>query len=107
LRAERMVVLLTLVWLGSCGPSSVYCQPDPDPMRGTQCLESGGPTEAAAVATEAAVVWKVAGGCKPRGCLLPTRCNQKTELCESIPCGENDSCPISTRCNLHDHICEL
>jgi hypothetical protein len=107
----RMRSIAAWIWLGSvsgCGPSSMYCQPDPDPMIGTRCVEST-PSAAEAVGTTAwgAILWKVGGGCKIHGCELPRRCNAKTELCEPIPCGEDNACPPGAHCNLQRHECEL
>lgn len=87
-------------WASGCA-SQMYC----DYPTG-QCVEGGGPTEAAVTAVAAGALWAGGGGCKIAGCRHPLVCNPGSELCEYLRCGENASvCPAGTICEPNTQTC--
>lgn len=93
-------VLVAIGWASGC-TSQLYCDSPTGP-----CTEGGGPTEAAVTAVAAGALWAGGGGCKIAGCRYPLVCNQGSELCEYMPCGENASvCPAGTVCESTTQTC--
>ena len=71
-----------------------------------QCVESGGPTEAAVTAAAAGALWVGGGGCAIAGCRYPQQCNQELGLCEYPSCGEHRDCPAGLRCDQATRKCQ-
>jgi hypothetical protein len=93
-------VWVAVGWASGCA-SQMYCEYPTGP-----CTQAGGPTEAAVTAVAAGALWAGGGGCKIAGCRHPLVCNQGSELCEYLPCGENKSvCPAGTRCEPTSQTC--
>jgi hypothetical protein len=73
---------------------------------GGQCVNTGGPAEAAVTAAAAGAIWVGAGGCATAGCRHPMVCNTGSGLCEHMRCGElGSSCPAGTRCEPYTYVC--
>lgn len=98
-RAVLAFFLLAHVSAGCA--SQMVCESPVDP-----CVQSGGPTEAAATALAAGALWAGGGGCAIAGCRHPMVCNEGSGLCEHPKCGEHAGvCPAGTRCEATTSTC--
>lgn len=102
----RVFVLAAVGFLSACGGSTepgLYCSS----THPTECATAGGGGGAAVVhAAIAGGLWVGAGGCKINGCEPPMRCNEESQLCERIRCGESEQgCPAPYECNERRGVC--
>lgn len=95
-----LLALLAIGFWAGC-TSQMYCQDATG-----QCVQSGGPDEAAATAAIAGGMWVAGGGCAMAGCKYPYVCNEGSGRCEAPRCGEHRDCAAGMRCNTITSVCE-
>lgn len=99
---------LVLIVLGGFGCNTqMVCRRPNGPPESGDCVQQGGPGEAAAAAAVNAAVWSSGSGCELAGCHPTMTCNRRTGLCERPVCGEGyGACPLGTVCNPDTRRCQ-
>ncbi len=88
--------LLLIVTLGGCISSQQCARRDGQ----VECVNVGGPGEAAITGAAAGAVWAAGARCQVTGCHPPLICNEKNGLCEHARCGEGSpECPAGSICD--------
>jgi hypothetical protein len=97
------VLLVVCACGGSQHGSELVCKEEEGRQR---CVTTGGPGEALVTGAAAAAMWGAGGGCKIAGCQPPLECNQETERCQPMRCGEDlRGCPPAYYCDLKTRSC--
>lgn len=93
----------TFIVLAGCGAATQECRT----YDRTECVQTGGPGEAAVAVVANTAVWASGHGCQMSGCTPPLRCDDHSGLCVDTRCsGEHDDCPNGYACNTERGRCE-